>query len=128
MKMSFEVDFSELRILGAELARVPAEVAPKVRKSIEVTARYVKDDWAKDANRKGLSSYSKSVDYEVTESSDSVEAEIGPNVGKKQGRFGFVEEANGGVGSAPQHAGRDASRKNEKDFVKGLEDAIGDFL
>ena len=55
-----------------------------------------------------------------------VEAEVGPHLGRNQGSFGFVEDANGGVRSAPQHAGRDALRANEADFERGLQIALFD--
>lgn len=126
--MSIDADFSDLLKLAADLGRVPAEVAPNLKKAVTVTARYIKDDWRKNAKRSGLAGYAASVDYDVTESTGAVEAEIGPNLGRNQGSFGFVEDAPGRVYSAPQHAGRDASRKNEADFIKGIEDAIGDFL
>lgn len=126
--MSMDFDFSELRALAAQLEGASDKVAPNLKKAITVTARYVKDDWRKGAKRTGLAGYASSIDYDVNETAEGVEAEIGPNLGKYQGRFGFVEEANGGVQSNPQHAGRDAARKNEKDFVDGIEKAIGDLL
>ena len=57
----------------------------------------------------------------------AIEGEIGPTPGDS-GSFGLVEDANGGVKSAPQHAGRDAARKNEADFIRGLTKAAGDIL
>jgi hypothetical protein len=126
--MSVDYDFTDLLKLAADLGRVPSEVAPNVRKAVEVTARHVKDDWSRDAKRSGLAGYAASVDYELKESRNGVEAEIGPNLGRNQGSFGFVEDAGGGVRSAPQHAGRNAARKNEQDLIDGIEKAIGDFL
>jgi hypothetical protein len=126
--VSIDYDFSELLALAADLGRVPAEVALNVKKAVTVTALKVKKDWASEAKRSGLAGYAASVTYDVKESRGGVEAEIGPDLGRNQGSFGFVEEGGGGVRSAPQHAGRNASRKNEQDFVDGLEKAIGDFL
>jgi hypothetical protein len=123
-----DVDFSELMKLAADLGAVPKEVAPKVEKAVQITSLKIKRDWSSEASRSGLVGYAASVDFDITESRGGVESEIGPNLGKNQGSFGFVEEGGGGVRSSPQHAGRSASRKNEQDFIDGLEKAVGDFL
>lgn len=118
-------DFSELAALAADLSDAPAEVVPFARKAVEVTARRVKDDWRKGADRTGLHGYAASVDYDMK---SGIAAEIGPNPEKNQGVFGLVEDANGDVKSAPQHAGRDALEANEEDFCRGLEIAVADGL
>lgn len=123
-----DVDFSELMKLAADLGDVDRKVAPFVRKAVQVTSYKIRDDWRKEAKRSGLAGYAASVTYETKESRDGITGEIGPDLGRNQGSFGFVEDAGGGVRSAPQHAGRSAARKNEADFVRGLEKAIGDIL
>lgn len=120
-------DFAELRELAADLMAAPAEARPFVRKALQVTAQNIKDDWRKGANRSGLSQYAADITYETEEKASSVEAEIGPTIGDS-GSFGLVEDAGGGVKSAPQHAGRDAMEANEDDFAQGLEIAIYDGL
>lgn len=117
------VDFSELMEFAADLAGVPAEASKNVRKAIQVTSGRVKADWRKTADRTGLHGYAARVTYDTKESSSGIEAEIGPKLGG-QGSMGFVEDGGGGVKSAPQHAGRDAAKANEADFVKGLTLAI----
>lgn len=122
-------DFSEVVALARDLGAAPLKVIPNVRKAIEVSARHVKDDWAKGARRRGLRGYAASVDYDMKLAADgAIGAEIGPNLGKAQGSFGFVEDAPGGVRSAPQHAGRKAAKAVEADFIEGLSKAIGDVL
>lgn len=121
-------DFSELYELAADLGTATAKTAPNIRKAIEYTARGIKDAAGDTANRTGLSGYAASIDYDIEIGSDGVEAEIGPNLGKRQGSFGFVEDGGGGVRSAPQHALRDALKDNEADFYKGLEIALRDGL
>lgn len=120
-------DFSELRELVKDLGDVPARVAPNVRKAVEVTARHVKDDWSKGADRTGLGGYAADIDYDLKFTDGAIEAEIGPTPGDS-GSFGLVEDAKGNVRSAPQHAGRDAARKNEADFIRGLAKALEDTL
>lgn len=118
-------DFSELSSLAADLTHLPDTVNPFVEKAIEVTARNVKEDWQQAANRTGLAGYASDVDYDIKAATGSIGAEIGPTPGDS-GSFGFVEEGGGNVRSAPQHAGRDALRANEDDFVRGLEIAVFD--
>jgi hypothetical protein len=121
-------DFSELDKLVADLRSAPAETAPFVRKAVQVTAHKIRDEWREGAARTGLNAYGRSVGYDTKETRSGVEAEIGPTPGRRQASFGFVEEANGGVRSSPQHAGRDALKNNEQDFVDGLDKAVADGL
>lgn len=121
-----DADFSGLLDLSADLSSAPAAAARYARKAVEVTARSIDEDWTQGADRSGLHGYAASIDYEIKVTGDAIEAEIGPNLGRNQGSFGFVEDAGGGVRSAPQHAGRDALRANEPDFYRGLEIAVLD--
>ncbi len=119
-------DFSELNKLAADLTHAPAIANRNVSKAVQYTATEIKQDWSQGAERTGLTKYASSIDYDMNYPGAAVEAEIGPNMRRPQGKFGFVEDANGGVRSAPQHAGRDAMEANEPDFVRGLEIAIFD--
>lgn len=125
-----DADFTELYKLASDIETAPREAGPLIRKALTFTARTIKDGWRAGARRTGLAGYAASVDYEIKGGegvrADAIEAEIGPNPGRGQGSFGLVEEGGGGVKSAPQHAGRDALRKNEPDFYRGLEIAIAD--
>lgn len=122
-----EFDFSELLKLAADLGKAPDRVKENARKAIQVTATNIKADWRQAANRTGLGRYSADITYDTKITADGVQAEIGPTIGDS-GSFGFVEDAPGGVRSAPQHAARDAVRKNEADFIKGLAIALDDVL
>jgi len=121
-------DFSELDKLAADLTEAPAEARPFIRKALQFTAFNIRDEWRAAAARTGLAGYAASVGYSTEEKASSIEAEIGPTPGRRQASFGFVEDANGGVRSAPQHAGRDALKRNEPDFFEGLEKALHDGL
>lgn len=121
-------DFSELDKLAQDLTAAPVEARPFIRKALQFTAHNIRDEWREDANRRGLSAYAASVGYDTKEKATVIEAEIGPTPGRRQASFGFVEDANGGVRSAPQHAGRDALKNNEPDFINGLEKALADGL
>lgn len=121
-------DFSELDKLYQDLTSAPAEARPFIRKALQFTAFNIRDEWRSEAARTGLTAYGASVGYDTTEKAHSIEAEIGPTPGRRQASFGFVEDANGGVRSAPQHAGRDALKRNEPDFFEGLEKAVHDGL
>ena len=112
--------------LARDLTAVGPVVNRNAKKALEVTARHVKDDWQEGAQATGLEGYARSVDYDIRFPGGAIEAEIGPNLGKRQGMFGLVEDATGDVRSAPQHAGRDALEANEDDFERGLDIAIAD--
>lgn len=114
--------------LAADLTAAGPAVRPFARKAIQVTAHHVKDDWRSAANRTGLAGYAADVTYETRELASSIVADIGPTPDGDQGSFGFVEDAPGGVYSAPQHAGRDALEHNEADFERGIDAAVADAL
>ena len=117
----------DLMALARDLGDVPEKVAPNVRKAVQVTSMKVKKDWRANANRTGLAGYAADVTYETKELANSIVSEIGPTPGDS-GSFGLVEDATGDVKSAPQHAGRNAMRANESDFIDGLSKAISDIL
>lgn len=121
-------DFSALDDLYADLRSAPQEARPYIRKALQVTAHHVRDEWREGAARTGLEPYARSVGYDTEEKATSIRAEIGPTPGRRQASFGFVEEAKGGVRSAPQNAGRNALRNNEPDFLEGIEIALADAL
>lgn len=120
-------DFSELLKLAKDLGDAPKEASKNVRSAIQYTATEIKKDWRKGASRSHLGKYAADITYETKELASSVVAEIGPTPGDS-GSFGLVEDGGGGVHSAPQHAGRDAMKRNEADFIKGLGIAVSDFL
>ena len=127
MSDGISTDFSELLKLAADLTAAPAKAAPKIRQALQFTATEIKNDWRRAANRTGLAGYAADVTYDTKFTATSVEAEIGPTIGD-MGSFGLVEDGGGGVRSAPQHAARNAAKRAEPDFVKGLEIAIADVL
>lgn len=128
--MSQDFDFSEVVKLQQDLAEIPAKVIPNVRKAIEVTARNIKDDWKKNVPKissRGSRIYKTSIDYEMQLGiTGSIGADIGPNIDRPGGSFGLLEDAPGGVTSAPQYSGRKAVKQNEKDFLDGLDKALKD--
>lgn len=125
--MSINFDFSEVNKLAADLGKAPDRVKVNARKALQVTATNIKADWRRGANRTGLGGYAADITYEIKATAGGIEAEIGPTPGDA-GSFGLVEDATGDVRSAPQHAGRDALKKNEADFIKGLVIALDDLL
>lgn len=121
-------DFSELDQLAADFTHAPADARPYVKAAVKFTSHLIRDEARDEAARTGLEAYGASIGYDVTEKASSIEGEIGPTPGRRQASFGFVEDAGGGVRSAPQHALRDALKHNEPDFFDGLEKALHDGL
>lgn len=119
-------DFDELFELAADLTDAPEKAARYVDKAIKYTSMELKKDWQQGAEATGLSAYARSIDFDMEYGNNEIASEIGPNHGRPQGVFGFVEDGGGGVKSAPQHAGKNALRANEADFYRGLEIAVFD--
>lgn len=122
----------DLNSLARDLGEIPKATAPFVRKAIEVTARHVKDDWKKNATGAShLFPAPPSVTYDMKGGEGirggTVEAEIGPEKGRKQSRFlGIVE--NGAPTTPAKKYGQRALASNADDFDKGLDKAIADGL
>lgn len=125
-------DFSELAELAADLSSAPRQVAPFVKKALRGTAMEVKKDWSTRARVSGgdgfSSAYAASIDFDEQDTADGPEVEIGPNLGKRGGSAGFLDEplSSGGLNRPPMHAGRGAVEAAEPDFVRGIEVALFD--
>lgn len=121
-------DFSGFTELAHDLTGASENVGKFAVSALKFTSVEIKKDWTQGAERSGLSGYAHSIDFDIEYAPGEISSEIGPNLGRNQGSFGFVEDAPGGVQSAPQHAGRDALEANEADFHRGLEIAAFDAL
>lgn len=127
-------DFDELLQLAADLTAAPSETAPFAKKALKGTAMEIKKGWAARAEAVGgegvPAGYASSIDFDELDTESGPEVEIGPNLGKRGGRGGFLDEplSTGGLTSAPVHAGRAAVEAAEPDFVRGLERAVADGL
>lgn len=122
--------FDELRSLAADLSAAPAIAARNINSAVQYTATEIKTDWrqgAETSGDEGISArYAESIDYDMVYGPNVIGAEIGPNLGRRGGRAGFLEDAPGRVQAPAQHAGRDALHANEADFHEGLEIALFD--
>lgn len=129
----FSFDFSELDRLAADLENAGRGVRPNVRKATEVTARKIKDRWkAKLAAGGGsLKHLPRAVSYDVDTTRvfgvDVVEAEIGPDPSKTQGRLDNISEF-GTPTVAPRGYGLASLEENQADYVRGIEMAADETL
>lgn len=122
---------SDLESLHRDLGKPQVYVGPEVKKALEGTAFKMKESWqsaAKGPSGGHASAYPSSIDYDVRTRFTHWEAEIGPNLGRKQGALGILEEAPGGVAAAPQNVRAGVVKANEGDFEKGMDDAVDDAL
>jgi hypothetical protein len=129
--VSIDFDFGEVLTLSADFGEAGTKVVPFARAALEVSARHIKDDWREEADgvNSSLKRYGAAVSYDIDLNTDGgMSAEIGPDLSKRQGTFGFIEEANGGVRSAPQRNVDKALRRNLADFEKGMAQAGEDAL
>jgi len=119
---------SDLDNLVHDLGKIPTKALENVRTAVEVSARHLKDDWrdaAKGNNPAHSKQYPSSISYTLRNWPGEASAQVGPALGG-QGSLGILEEANGGVASAPQRNWEEPLRAAEKDFADGLAKALGD--
>ena len=132
MSDGVDFDLTELHKLTADLTAVRGKVRGNIKKAVMVTAMNIKEDWRQGAgvgSGNGFANrYESSIFFDVFDRPDEIGAEIGPETERPGGTAGFLEDAPGDVRAAPQHAGRDALRANDEDFVRGLLIAISDPL
>jgi hypothetical protein len=118
-------DFSEINTLTADLVKAPAEVLPKIRQALEVTARHIKDDWKSDwegSSHVPAGAYAITYDVEGAASAilgkSAMSAEIGPELKGQGAVVGMLEYGTPNTG--PRGFGAAALKKNEPDFERGI--------
>lgn len=121
----------DLARLERDLGTIPQHSARFVNAALRGTAFKAKEAWRDEA--KGPSgghakAYPFSVDFDVEGSWPQYRGEVGPNLGRKQGALGILEDAPGGVAAAPQKARPRVVKAVEKDFERGLDKAVDDAL
>ena len=126
MSTNIEFDFTEINRLAADLGNQPALTGKKLRQAFEVTARHIKDDWAKKLEGEGRVPHApRSITYDIIATPGSVskiEAEIGAESGRLQASIVTVLEFGApGNNLAPRGYGHGALQENEPDFIHGLE-------
>jgi hypothetical protein len=124
----------DLTSLAADLSDAPRKAARNVRKAVEVTARYVRDDWREPLKgSQYVPAGAYSVTYDVTGGAglrgDAIVAEIGPELARNQASIVGILEM-GTPTTGPRGFGLAALQKNQGDFERGLaiaiEEAIGE--
>lgn len=130
MADGFEVDFSELDKLSADLGEIEASAGPLIRKAVEITALKSKRDWQeplKGSATLPLLPYALSYDVRVNflDSSTTVEAEVGFDKTRAQGALGNISEY-GSPSITGRGFGLAALEKNLDDFIGGIDLAMRD--
>lgn len=132
--MRVETDFSDVTKLVADLEDAPNLLAENARAAIEVTARNVRDDWRESwKGSEHVPAGAASITYDLEGVASALlgksvmEAEIGPEIGRAAGPLvGMLEYGTPTTG--PRGYGAEALRKNEADFIEGIQKAAGDVL
>ena len=120
----------DLSRLERDLGTVPRHSGRFVKPALEKTAFDAKRSWqghAKGPSGGRAAKYPAAIDYDVKGDFPKYEADVGPSLGG-QGSLGILEDAPGGVRSAPQKARPKVVRDIEADFEKGLDRAVDDAL
>jgi hypothetical protein len=127
MPDGFEIDFSDLTKLTANIEEAPREARGNLRKGVTVTAHNIKDAWAgKVEGSPGLEGLASAVTYDVLSDNSPVApitAEIGFDKGRRQGPLGNISEF-GTAHHPPRGYGLAALQENIEDFEKGIGLAI----
>lgn len=121
---------SDLDALIRDLGEFPRSGEKFVRSALEKSAHEAKGAWrdiASAASGTHAKGYPHKIDYDVTGSDMQWEAEVGPQLGG-QGSLGILEDAPGGVRSAPQKARPAVVSKVAPDFERGMDRAVDDAL
>jgi len=126
MPDGIEFDLTELTRLAADLGDAPDAVKKNLPKALSVIARNIKDDWKRNAE--GGRIRRSAVTYDINAKRDSVEAEIGPEVGRTgvQGAIVGALEYGFGGRQGPRGYGAAALQRNEADFITGVAKAVAD--
>jgi hypothetical protein len=132
MPDGFDIDFSDLDRLVADLGEVQKQAPKFVRKALEVSSRHIKDDWRRQLQGSShIPSGPGSVSYEIKSfegfGATVIQSEIGPEVhtGGVGGLVGALEYGIPGK-TGPTGYGLGALQKNQGDFEKGLTEALSD--
>lgn len=126
--MELRVDTGDLKRLERDLGRVPAEVVPKVVAIVKRGAQNIKTDWQKAwSGHPHIKHLPRAVTYDMKITPRGVSAEIGPELGKRQGPLGGIIE-HGSPTSAPIPGGLPAADREEPRFFAQLELLAGRVL
>lgn len=117
-------DFSDIDKLVADLGTVPNTAGPLIRKAVEITSLKIKRDWQEPLKGSAtLPALPYALGFDVKSDGRTIESEIGFDLARNQGPLGGISEF-----GSPTITGRGyglaSLRKNQDDFVKGLEIAL----
>lgn len=135
MPDGFDVDFSELNTLAADLGRVPENVGPFLNSAVQFTSIKIKKGAARKVrNRKHFKKAAAAIDYDVKVfrgfGVSVIQSEIGYSKDRPVGALGNLIEfgAPGGEPHAltPGNELQSTLQEEQADFVKGLEKALED--
>jgi hypothetical protein len=122
------VDISQLAALAADLRRHSRETPSKLVPVVSRGALQIKRDWQRAWS--GLAhapALPAAVTYDVKVGARTVEAEIGPDKGRRQGALGNIIEF-GTSNNAPIPGGAPALRNEEPKFLTAVEKIAGGIL
>jgi hypothetical protein len=117
-------DVSEVRKLAADLGEIPVKAVPEVRAITQKGALNIKQDWqARWRGHPTFPALPSAVSYDTRITAGFVEAEIGPDKGRRQGALGNIIEF-GTPNNAPIPAGMPALNAELPKYEKALAEAL----
>lgn len=122
-------DASELRSFGIELGRIGPKVEKKVDAVLKRGANNVKDTMRDDfQSSRHFSQVGRTINYDITKTSDGIEAEIGPNKYYRSGRLANIAYFGGSRGGGGTVDVENGLRKEEPNFVENIKRVMDDVL
>lgn len=119
----------DLSRLERDLGTIPLHSARFVNQALKGTALEAKKTWQEIVQSSGSTKhYGSAIDFDVEGAWPEFRAEVGPNLGRSQGPLGILEDAPGGVTAPPMKARPRVVKAVEKDFERGLDNAVDDAL
>lgn len=123
-----DFDFNEFAELAGDFEVAASDLQENAFKAVQVTCYKTKETWRdKLKGSAHLKFLPYAVDYDVKEITGAIEAEVGFNKSRKQGRLGNISEF-GTPTIGPRGFGLASQEENLDDFVKGQEKAADDAL
>jgi hypothetical protein len=122
--MTIKADTAPLAALAKDLDAAAALVTIDLRAVVKRGAVNIKKDWRSAAKRSAGAHgkhYPRSIDFDLSETGDLIEAEIGPNTALPQGGMGRGFEY-GSINTSPKPDGAKALAAEEPRFVAACED------
>ena len=122
-----ETDASELRDFAADVGRIGPKMQKKTKSIVSKGALNIKNTMREDFSHSAhFKQVGKTISYEVNETADGVEAEIGPNKHYRSARIANIAYFGGIRGGGGTVDVENGLRQEVPNFVEHMRSVVGD--